>query len=138
MIFFFKGNGDPFTIVDTPGFGDSDGNEEQDKLIKEMMTVLKDDLKEANTFLLLMKGTSTRFDAEFQKIIRLMIAMFGKSFWTHVVVGVSFWPYDEFKVKERNRQVNFNSTTSIVKNEAWFMKEWNIQFMEYSFLIVDC
>ena len=59
-----------------------------------------------------------------------MIAIFGKSFWTHVVVGVSFWPYDEFKVKERNRQVNFNSTTSIVKNEAWFMKVWNNEFKE--------
>ena len=95
-----------------------------------MITVLKDDLREVNTFLLLMKGTSSRLNAGFQKLIRLMIAIFGKSFWTHVVVGVSFWPYDEFEVKKRNRSINYNSTTTIVRNEAWFMKVWNNEFKE--------
>ena len=86
------GDGTEFTIVDTPGFGDSD-NDDND-LINEMVEALKDIIKTANGFVLLFNGQSERFDAKAQQMIREMEALFGNGFWDHVVLGVSFWHFD--------------------------------------------
>ena len=59
-----------FTIVDTPGFGDSDNDD--NKLIDEMMDVLKNVIKGANAIVLLVNGGGERFDASFQQMMREM------------------------------------------------------------------
>ena len=81
------GDGDYFTLVDTPGFGDSDGKEGQAKLLEEMIDVLQNELRETSTLFILLKGTTTRFNAGFQKTVKIMAAMFGESFWDNVVIG---------------------------------------------------
>ena len=62
--------GEAFTIVDTPGFGDSD--DEDDKLIDEMMEVLTDEIVGANSIVLLINGEKERFDSAFQQMLREM------------------------------------------------------------------
>ena len=62
--------GESFTIVDTPGFGDSD--DEDDKLIDEMMEVLTDEIVGANSIVLLINGEKERFDSAFQQMLREM------------------------------------------------------------------
>ena len=64
------GNGDLFTIVDTPGFGDSDNDD--NILIDEMMDVLKNTIEGANAIILLINGEEERFDASLQQMIREM------------------------------------------------------------------
>ena len=59
-----------FTVVDTPGFGDSQGQETENELIDEMMEVLKGTIKEANALVLLLNGEEERFDYAFQRTIR--------------------------------------------------------------------
>ena len=59
-----------FTVVDTPGFGDSEGQETENELIDEMLDVLKNTVKEANALVLLLNGEEERFDYAFQQIIR--------------------------------------------------------------------
>merc|ERR1719295_1483248 len=93
------GNGANFTVVDTPGFGDSD--QDDNDLIDEMMTTLKDAVKSANTLMLLIKGDQTRFNTALQQMLREMEALFGRMFWNNVIIGVSFWPYDEASVAKR-------------------------------------
>ena len=70
--FFSKilGEGAVFTVVDTPGFGDSQGQETENELIDEMMEVLKGTIKEANALVLLLNGEEERFDYAFQRTIR--------------------------------------------------------------------
>ena len=72
-------------------------------LIDEMMTVLKETIKSANTLLLVLKGTETRIDAAMQQMLREMKALFGDEMWNHVVVGVSFWSFSAAAVDARNR-----------------------------------
>ena len=55
-------------IVDTPGFGDSDNDD--NNLINEMVDVLKDVVKTANGFVLLFNGMSERFDTKAQQMLR--------------------------------------------------------------------
>merc|ERR1719348_2955395 len=58
------GNGQNFTIVDTPGFGDSDN--EDGELIEEMMDVLKNSIGYTQSILLVLKGDGTRFNGGLQ------------------------------------------------------------------------
>ena len=64
----FLGMGDYFTLVDTAGFGDSEGREENNRLLEGMLDVLKNDLKEASTLLILLRGDMTRFSYAFQQV----------------------------------------------------------------------
>ena len=113
------GEGSEFTIVDTPGFGDSDNDD--NNLINEMVEALKNVVKTANGFLLLFNGQSERFDSKAQQMIREMEALFGPGFWEHVILGVSFWHYDLNSIMGRN-----NSG----KTESWWTDQMNAQLKE--------
>ena len=103
LLWLISGKGRYLTIVDTPGFDDSEGPESQNELVDEMMNVLKYEVKEANALIILIKGTETRFDSAFQQTIRDMISLFGNAFWNNVVIGVSFWRYDPYHINDRQR-----------------------------------
>ena len=63
--------------MDTPGFGDSDGEDE--KLIDEMMGVLANTINDADTIVLLLNGkASQRFTNSLVSMIKRMTAMFGQ------------------------------------------------------------
>ena len=64
------GTGSEFTVVDTPGFGDSDNDDNE--LIDEMMKTLKEDIEGANGIVLLINGEEERFDASLQQMMREM------------------------------------------------------------------
>jgi len=113
------GDGADFTVVDTPGFNDSDG--ESNDLIDEMMNVLKKIVKGANAIVLLINGEDERFDSSLQQMIREMQALFGESFWLSTIIGVSHWHYDDWHINERNRTG---------ETEKEFMAEWNSLLQE--------
>jgi len=117
------GTGPEFTVVDTPGFGDGDGEDET--LLEEMMDILANTIEHADTILLLLKGGQTRFSDSLQTMLKRMTIMFGKDWWDHVVVGISFWTYDEFHVKRRKCHPNYPC-----KNEAWFEEQINSQLCQ--------
>jgi len=108
------GDGANFTIVDTPGFGDSDNDDNE--LIDEMMDVLKNTIKGANAIVLLRNGMEPRFDASLQQMIREMQALFGEDFWEFTLIGVSRWAYDEMSIMKRNISG---------ETEQWYMEETN-------------
>ena len=72
--------------MDTPGFGDSDNDDEQ--LITEMMDILSNTLDHADTVVLLVKGTETRFTEGLQTMIKRMTLLFGQTWWEYLVFGV--------------------------------------------------
>jgi len=39
-------------------------------------------------------------------MLREMEALFGKKMWNHIVVGVSFWSFDEDEIQDRKRYEN--------------------------------
>jgi len=118
------GTGDIFTLVDTPGFGDSQGEDYQRELFDEMINVLKNDLKDATTLILLIKGTETRFNAGFQKNIELMVSLFGDKMWENVIVAVSFWYHDSYHREGRKWP---KPGSDIIQNEEWFADTWSEQ-----------
>merc|ERR1711973_590513 len=113
------GKGQNFTVVDTPGFGDSDQNDND--LIDEMTKVLKDNVKSANALVLLVNCEQERFNNALQQMIREMIALFGETFWKNAIIGVSHWSYSPDNIAKRN----YTGMT-----EEKFMKEMKSQLEE--------
>jgi len=96
----FAGVGDNSTVIDTPGFGDSDNDD--NILITEMVDALKNSIKTANTFLLTFNGQSERFDTLLQQMLREVEALFGTGFWDHVVLEATHWSFDADDVADRD------------------------------------
>ena len=115
----FIGTGEPVTIVDTPGFGDSDNDDS--KLIDEMVNFLKNTLNTTNTFLLCFNGAQDRIDASIQQMIREMLALFGKKFWDNVVLEFTMWSYDMNSILQRNHSG---------KTESWKLEDTNLALQE--------
>ena len=112
-------------MVDTPGFGDSDSDDEA--LIEEMMNVLANVVDHANTLVLLFDGTETRFDASLQNMLKRMTQIFGVDWWNYVVIGVSFWAYDQDSIDDRVCEPDY---PQYCKDEAWFCNQTNLQLRE--------
>ena len=72
--------------MDTPGFGDSNGNDNQ--YIEEMMEVLDNKLGYANTILLVLEGSVPRFSNSLYAMLRQMTSIFGETWWDFMMVGV--------------------------------------------------
>merc|ERR1711892_847284 len=119
------GVGPQFTVVDTPGFADSD--DEDTELIDEMMGTLHTVIKGANALVLLLNGEDERFDSSFQQMLREMQALFGEEFWLNTIIGVSHWAYDSHSVASRNRTGD---------TEEKYMADMNAMLKE-KFHIVD-
>ena len=96
------GTGNNFTVVDTPGFGDSDGQDAE--LIDGMVKVLKTEVKETNIFLLLFNGGNQRVHSGLHRMLRDLELMFGDNFWSHVIIGFPFWPFDQGSIDDRIRK----------------------------------
>merc|ERR1711971_46079 len=123
------GVNDGFTIVDTPGFGDSDGSD--NKLIQEMMEILDNELGSANVIVLAIDGSTPRFSSGLYDMLRQMSSIFGETWWDFMMVGVTKWPYDQASIDKRKNDCDFYGDPSDdCKNEAWFIRELSQQLKE--------
>ncbi|XP_059095761.1 uncharacterized protein LOC131890438 [Tigriopus californicus] len=91
----FVGTGPNITVVDTPGFKDTDDAE----FIDEIMNVLGDEVREVDSFLIVYKYKD-RFTRPFKRTLAMITKMFG-NFWSNVVLVVNFWSFKETHVEER-------------------------------------
>ena len=112
-------------MVDTPGFGDS--NNDDDLLIEEMMDILANVVDHTDSFLLLFDGRETRFDASLQNMIQRMTIIFGHHWWDYLVIGVSFWPFDQDSIDDRQCYPEY---PEYCHDETWFCGEMNRQLQE--------
>ena len=62
-----------FTVIDTPGFGNSEGQEM--KYVDEMLEILKTTIKETNAVILLLNAEEERLDYAFEQTIRLIFKL---------------------------------------------------------------
>ena len=111
--------------MDTPGFGDSDNDD--GVLIEEMMDTLANVVDHVDTIVLLLDGRKTRFDASLQNMLKRMSQIFGLDWWNYIVVGVSFWAYDQHSIDERECYPDYPERCH---DEAWFCGETNSQLQE--------
>jgi len=108
-----EGNKD-FTVVDTPGFGDSDKN--MGKLLQDMITTLKYNVSSTNMFLVAFDGPNHRLTAGLQTMLVELETLFGPVFWDNVEMLITKWPMD----KHSRAMRNISGQT-----EEWLIDEMN-------------
>jgi len=123
------GTGQDYTVVDTPGFGDSSGNDNQ--YIQEMMDILDNKLGYAHIILLVLEGSTPRFSSGLEDMLKQMSSIFGETWWEYMMIGVSKWPYDQDSIDKRQEECDYYGDPSDqCHNEAWFIREFNQQLQE--------
>ena len=75
-----------FTVIDTPGFGDSLLAEE--KTIESLVTTLRDEIKYVHVFIIAFKQTDNRMTNSLRSMISLFEKMFGRKFWDNAILEV--------------------------------------------------
>jgi len=89
-----------FTLVDTPGFGDS-GLDGDTHLINNMINTFKNNLTDSNLILLCIDYN--RFGPEIQNMLRELESLFGrKKVWEHVAIEVTKWSFSQEAIFKRN------------------------------------
>ena len=76
-----------FQIVDTPGFGDSSG--EDNELIQEMIEILDFELGYTNIIILAIDGSTPRFSSGLLDMMKQMTSIFGQTWWDYLMIGVT-------------------------------------------------
>jgi len=115
-----------FTIVDTPGFGDSDG--EMDDLLEEMMNVLKNDIKTADAILLTLPSTIDKFTKELTDMLKQLEMLFGKKMWNSTIIEISKFSYNQLDIDIRN--MTCEAHPDQCRDEKFFYIEINKQLEE--------
>lgn len=94
------GTGDMFTIIDTPGFGDSLENEESH--IDNLVTALRDKIRYIHAFVIAFKQQDNRMSKSLRSMIGLFQKMFGDKFWENAILEATHWNYGERAERIRN------------------------------------
>ena len=94
--------GDPanpcITVIDTPGTGDTEGRD------CEHGITLAQEIKRIGSidaFILLFKGTDTRFNQPMQDQIKLYMNIFGPEMWNNTITEFTFWAHDKKSIWKR-------------------------------------
>merc|ERR1711915_972665 len=89
-----------FTLVDTPGFGDT-GPDGDAFLINNIINTLKNNLTDANLILLCFEYE--RFGPEIQNMLLELESLFGReNIWEHAALEITKWAYDQKSIMDRN------------------------------------
>ena len=129
LLIRWTGNGPNITVVDTPGFKDTDDAE----FVDELMNVLGDEVKEVDSFLIVYRYKD-RFTRPFKRTLTMLTKMFG-NFWTNVVLVVNFWSFKAIHVEERQSR-GVTTETYAKQLQSIFQSKFDLDF-EIPLVFID-
>ena len=84
---FLDNRARPFKVVDTPGFLDNRGSEE-DK-VNQMVKYLREEVKEVNAIVLVINGQRPRLNVATKDMLKQIQTIFSEKFWSHTMIEVT-------------------------------------------------
>ena len=78
------------TVVDTPGFGDSDDRSEKDAAlrIEDMLSILSSEIQTAGAIVVQVKTKGfSRMDKSIKDVFRTMARVFGRNVWSKMIIN---------------------------------------------------
>ena len=92
------------------------------------MDTLANVLDHADTLVLVLPGSTERFSEPLQEMLKRMTLMFGQNWWDFVVIGVSFWAYDQDSIDDRVCSPDY---PDFCKDEEHFAANINSMMQKY-------
>jgi len=93
-------DGERFTVIDTPGFGDK--LLEEEKTIEGLLQTLRDEIKHIHVFVIAFKQSDNRMTNALRSMISLFEKMFGDGFWDNAILEATHWSHGEEAMRRRN------------------------------------
>lgn len=97
-----------FTVIDTPGFGESIRDERLH--VQTLVKRFKHDFKYLHVFVILFKQNDNRLTAALWDMLYIFQAMFGPKFWSNVILGATHWNYSP-RMRDIRVQQKMNEST---------------------------
>lgn len=84
----FLGNKDrPFKVVDTPGFLDDRGSEEEK--VNQMVKYLREEVKFVNAIVLVINGQEPRLNVATKDMLKQIQTIFSEKFWSNTIIEMT-------------------------------------------------
>eukprot|EP00093_Oithona_nana_P012879 12879.XXX_45661_44291_1 [CDS] Oithona nana genome sequencing. len=100
----WMGDGEDFTVIDTPGFGDSENNDNfatDYKHVKDLVKFLKGNTPSITIFLICIEGQNPRISTGLRMMLVQLENIFGEDFWKNVVLEFTHYHFDENSIDRR-------------------------------------
>ena len=109
-------NGHCQTLIETPGIGDS---KSRDCIHGVVIGESVKNLSPIDAFVLIFKGTNTRFTKPLQEQLSFYEELFGQEFWKRVIIEISFWRHRTSDKEERlyDREIDEWKLTHDLNNQ---------------------
>ena len=98
---WFDKSEDKLFIVDTCGFGDSEGRDEAQ--LKQLTESLRGFVY-VNQFLVVLNSQAPRFDKQLQDMLKAFKEVFGEEIFKHFAIVYSRWGYDKKSIQDRKKK----------------------------------
>ena len=124
----------PIKIIDTPGFGDTEGIEVDQKIIEQIKDFLRVNLNEINAICFVNKSTNNRLTLTQKYILSRIKDIFGHDMQENFIFMLTFCDGGIPNIIEQlqNKDCPFNDIIEIIKDKNWFFKFNNSSFFEHN------
>ena len=116
----WRGTGELFTLVDTPGLSDPQGEDADRNHFKEVVGVLRNKLKHIHAIVHVVKGTENRKSESLLKNLQIFNYMFGDAVKNNLITEVTFWDHFNEDIEDRKKfeVQNNNYAKSLFRNTS--------------------
>ena len=122
----------PIKIIDTPGFGDTEGIEEDQKIMEQIKDFFRVNLNEINAICFVSKSTNNRLTLTQKYILSRIKDIFGHDMEENFIFMLTFCDGGIPNILEQlqSKDCSFNDIIEVIKDKNWFFKFNNSSFFE--------
>jgi len=97
--FFLNNTERQFTMIDTPGFGNN--QTEENLQVDNLVKYLKTKIRYVHVFLIAFEGSNTRYTDEMNRMIKMFGKIFTHDFWSNVMILATKYSFSDDSVSKR-------------------------------------
>lgn len=122
--------GDEFTIIDTPGLGDSRGKDVHN--ITQMLRTLTK-IGSVNAFCILFNGGMPRMSDQLRDMLEIFAGCFGSGFFNNAMCVFTHWAYDK-KSKRKRKKTQSTEKDRRTEFQKLFLEKYNVKAIPCIFI----
>ena len=122
----------PIKIIDTPGFGDTEGIEKDNEITEQIEKLFKEKINEINAICFVTKSTNNRLTVSQKYILNKILDMFGENMRENFIFILTFCDGGVPNIIEqlKSKDCPFQEIIESTKDWKWYFKFNNSSFYE--------
>ena len=122
----------PIKIIDTPGFGDTEGIEKDNEITEKIEKLFRENINEINAICFVTKSTNNRLTVSQKYILNKILDMFGENMRENFIFILTFCDGGVPNIVEqlKSKDCPFQEIIESTKDWKWYFKFNNSSFYE--------